>query len=306
MTRHSVPLAAALTVMCAISTMIAAQSEATHHTAAASAAISSDRTSPVDSENAGFLARVRAATARYRDRGNAILDGYRPIGGDFPGMGEHWINVGILFTGHFAPDQPPILQYAEIAGRPVLIGVAYAVPLLSGETPPAFPGHGAWHEHTGTVEAETDLLSQAMSSHESMQTARLAMLHVWAWMPNPAGAFYSDNWTLPFVRAGLAAPAIDPGPVAGRVVSLMSGGDVFYERVFVSVAAASPSDSLRIHAALGAARTAALTWAARNGQGAPTSEALDRLRGVWTTMWDVLDSSLSAGACTRLRMLRYR
>lgn len=306
MTRLPVPLAAALAVVCAIPSMIGAQTETLTHTRADSAAVLAAQTWPVDSPNAGFVARVRTASARYRDRGNAILDGYRPIGGDFPGMGEHWINVGILFTRHFTPDQPPILEYATIAGRPVLIGVAYAMPLLTGETPPAFPGHDAWHEHTGTVASETDLFSQTMASHESMNSARLAMLHVWAWLPNPAGTFHSDNWALPFVRAGLAAPEVDPGAVVGRVVSLLSGGDTFYEHVFVSVAAASPSDSLAIHEALGAARTAAVAWAAHSRQGAATWEAFEQLRGIWTTMWDALDSSLSAGARTRLRTLRDR
>lgn len=306
MRRRAVPLAAAVAVGCAIARLIGAQSEMLPHTRANSAADFGAQGWPADSPNAGFLTRVRAASARYRDRGVAILDGYRPIGGDFPGMGEHWINVGILFAGHITPEQPPILEYATIAGRPVLIGVAYAAPLLTGESPPAFPGHDAWHEHTGTVESETDLLNQAMASHESMPGSRLAMLHVWAWLPNPAGAFHSDNWALPFVRAGLAAPAVDPGPAVGRVVSLLSGGDAFYEHVFVSVAAASPSDSIAIHDALGTAHAAAVAWAARVRENSATPEALDQLRSVWTSMWDALDSSLSAGARARLRTLRDR
>ena len=263
-------------------------------------------TVPNDTTTAGFLARVRAATARYRDRGQATLDGYRPIGGDFPGMGEHWINIGTLFADRFTPEQPPILEYATIDGRPTLVGVAYAVPLLAGEMPPTFPATTAWHEHTGTVESESDLLSQAMSSHGSMRGARLAMLHVWAWLPNPAGAYRSDNWALPFVRAGLVPPAADPGAVAGRALALVSGGDVFYERVFLGVANSSPSDSMAIHQALIAARTAAATWVDRNRHRVVTPEALDQLRRLWADMWNQLDSSLSTGARVRLRALRDR
>lgn len=261
---------------------------------------------PNDTTTDGFLARVRAATARYRDRGQASLDGYRPIGGDFPGMGEHWINIGILFADRFTPAQPPILEYATIDGRPTLVGVAYALPLLAGEMPPAFPANAAWHEHSGTIESESDLLSQTMSSHGSMQGARLAMLHVWAWLPNPAGAYRSDNWALPFVRAGLVPPAGDPGAVAGRALALLSGGDTFYEQVFLDVANSSPSDSMAIHRALIAARTAAATWVDSNRHGVVTPEALDQLRSLWTDMWSTLDSSLSPGARVRLRALRDR
>src|SRR6185437_5295770 len=191
-----------------------------------------------DTAGARFLWRVRTSTARYRDREQAVLDGYRPIGGDFPGMGEHWIDIGTLFSRTFTPDRPAILEYATIDGRPTLVGVAYALPLLPGEMPPALPGNVAWHLHAGTVADESDLLSQAMESHASMHGARLAMVHVWAWLPNPGGTFHAENWALPFVRAGVDPPPVDPGPVAGRVVSLLSGGDAFYEGVFLSVAGA--------------------------------------------------------------------
>lgn len=261
---------------------------------------------PNDTTAGAFLARVRAASARYRDREQAVLDGYRPIGGDFPGMGEHWIDIGPLFSGRFTLDQPPILEYATIEGRLTLIGVAYALPLLAGETPPPLPGDATWHAHTGTVEDETDLLSQVMVSHTSMRGARLAMIHVWAWLPNPAGAFQSDNWALPFVRAGLAPPAVDPGPVAGRVISLVSSGDAFYEHVFLSVAGATGSDSVAVHRALAAARMSAAAWVARNRGVAANQEALDQLPNVWTVMWDALGSSLSSGARARLLPLRDR
>ena len=261
---------------------------------------------PNDTASARFLWRVRTATARYQDREQAVLDGYRPIGGDFPGMGEHWIDIGTLFSRTFTPDRPAILEYATIDGRPTLVGVAYALPLLPGEMPPALPGNAAWHSHAGTVADESDLLSQAMESHASMHGARLAMVHVWAWLPNPGGTFHAENWALPFIRAGVAQPPVDPGPVAGRVVSLVSGGDAFYEGVFLSVAGAGASDSVAIHRALGAARVSAAAWVARNRGAEANHEALEELSRIWSVMWETLDASLGSGARTRLLPLRNR
>jgi hypothetical protein len=262
---------------------------------------------PLPNDTAGaFLSRVRAATDRYRNRSRAELDGYRPIGGDFPGMGEHWIQIGIAFGGRFSVDDPPVLEYATIDGRPTLIGVAYAMPLLEGERAPDFPSADAWHQHMGTVEEETDLLSHTMTSHAMPNGSRLAMLHVWAWLPNPAGAFRADNWALPFVRAGLAAPTEDPGAVAGRAISLVSGGDAFYTSVFQSLSGATHSDSVAIFNAVAAARAAATAWVGAEGARAAHGEDLMRLRAIWADMWRTLDSTLSASARGRLSSVRER
>jgi len=295
-----------LMAACAIANPVRAQSESRSLTAGDSANARRLAAVPNDTAAARFLARVRAATARYRDRDQAVLDGYRPIGGDFPGMGDHWIDVRTLFSGTFTPEQPPILEYVTIDGRPTLIGVAYALPLLAGEMPPTLPGNVAWHSHVGTVEDESDLLSQAMESHGSMHGARLAMIHVWAWLPNPGGTFHAENWALPFVRAGLAPPAVDPGAVAGRVVSLVSGGDAFYERVFLSVAGATGSDSVAVHRALATARISAAAWVARNRRADADHEVVDQLPRVWAVMWETLDASLGSGARARLLPLRNR
>ena len=295
-----------LMAACAIANPVRAQSESRSLTAGDTANARRLAAVPNDTAAARFLARVRAATARYRDRDQAVLDGYRPIGGDFPGMGDHWIDVRTLFSGTFTPEQPPILEYVTIDGRPTLIGVAYALPLLAGEMPPTLPGNVAWHSHVGTVEDESDLLSQAMESHGSMHGARLAMIHVWAWLPNPGGTFHAENWALPFVRAGLAPPAMDPGAVAGRVVSLVSGGDAFYERVFLSVAGATGSDSVAVHRALATARISAAAWVARNRRADADHEVVDELPRVWAVMWETLDALLGSSARARLLPLRNR
>ena len=75
--------------------------------ALALAAISLGSALPADRDDATvassaaqrFVDLVRVATDRYHDRARAVADGYRLIGRDFPGMGEHWVNVGLLFDG---------------------------------------------------------------------------------------------------------------------------------------------------------------------------------------------------------------
>ena len=73
-----------------------------------------------------LVTAMRAGTARYRDLAAAIADGYRQIGPDFPTMGEHWVNAGLLVGGVLDPARPQVLEFASINGRPTLIGVAYA------------------------------------------------------------------------------------------------------------------------------------------------------------------------------------
>src|SRR5207237_550430 len=107
---------------------------------------------------ADFITSAKAATARFQDRDVAISEGYRQIGGDFPAMGEHWIHIGLVFDGKFDPEHPEVLMYAMVSGKPQLLGVAYALPLLKGESPPDWPvGQAAWHDHFRTLEDETSV-----------------------------------------------------------------------------------------------------------------------------------------------------
>ena len=73
-----------------------------------------------------FVRVVREATERYRDRSRAIADGYRPIGPDFPGMGEHWISVPLLLRGEVDRARPPILEYATLENEATLVGAICA------------------------------------------------------------------------------------------------------------------------------------------------------------------------------------
>jgi hypothetical protein len=53
-----------------------------------------------------FIDCAREATRKYADRSLAIRDGYRRIGRDFPAIGEHWINVGLVAMVSSIPNIP--------------------------------------------------------------------------------------------------------------------------------------------------------------------------------------------------------
>lgn len=186
---------------------------------------------------ADFLARARDGTAQFRDRRAAIAVGYRRFGMDFPSMGEHWVNPGLVMAGRFDAARPAMLSYVVIDGQPVLAGVVYAIPLAAGENPPPVPGgEGMWHEHNGTVDEESLLPEHNNAEdqpldHDRSPTGgtgtRLAVLHVWIGVPNPAGVFTAENWALPFARLGIAVPASVPVGAA-RALSLASGANEYY------------------------------------------------------------------------------
>ena len=73
---------------------------------------------------AKFVELARAGTFQYMDRSLAIADGYRLIGTDFPGMGEHWVNPGLIMKGDFDPAHPQVLCYTTVNGEATLTSVA--------------------------------------------------------------------------------------------------------------------------------------------------------------------------------------
>lgn len=173
-----------------------------------------------DSAGAKFLNEVRDATVKYRDPARATADGYRPLGPETAAMGQHWVNLRLLVGGRVDPAAPQILQYATVGDTRVLVGVAFGVPLDDEEALPDPPVPGtSWHSHWGTLDDEA--LNGKHAGMETRAGDRVAVLHVWAWVTNPAGAFEAENWLLPlavWVRvlgappapAGLPDPSADP------------------------------------------------------------------------------------------------
>jgi len=179
-------------------------------------------------QNADFIAQARTGTAAYRDVEMARAAGYRPVGPDFPGMGRHWVHPALILRDTLDPAAPPILEYAEIAGRPTLVGVAYAKLVLDATPPVGLPvPPAAWHFHQGTVEEESFLRSHAgvgvgHVAHGGGREPRIAVLHAWIWLENPDGVLATDNWALPYARLGYRMP---PGASheAARAVALAAG-----------------------------------------------------------------------------------
>jgi hypothetical protein len=128
-----------------------------------------------------FLSEAREAAERLSDLSTAISRGYRRLGPDFPGMGEHWIHPRRLVTGQVVASEPPVLTYTRIGNEKVLTGVAYAVPLADGQAPPSTPlGPGIWHDHASSLDEEVLLLDSPASHEAGGDTgARVAMFHIW-------------------------------------------------------------------------------------------------------------------------------
>jgi hypothetical protein len=255
-----------------------------------------------DAAIARFVAQARAGTERYRDRTVAIDEGFRLVGPDFPGMGEHWINVARLLSARFDPANPAMLQYAEIDGKPTLVAVTYALALVGGDSAPAFPSRALWHQHRNTVDEES-LIDQHVLDDSHRAGGRIAMLHAWVWLENPGGLFQSDNWRLPFERLHLTPGAANTPSGAARALSLLSGGDVYHETAFAQIGGANGADSVAIRAAIARARTRAdsVVKARRDNDGLVVG-----LSDVWRAMWDEMDATVRAEVRRNLLPVRNR
>lgn len=174
-----------------------------------------------------FVSVVREATGRYRDRAVAIADGYRRIGPDFPSMGEHWVSVPLVVRGAVDPRRPPILEYVVVACAPVLAGVAYTQ-LVRSDLPSApLPAPAsAWHYHAGSVSEESFILGHAEGAggRAPGDEPRVAVLHAWVWLENPAGLFATDNWALPWHRLGIAPPPRSDAPTPAALAAALAAG----------------------------------------------------------------------------------
>lgn len=249
-------------------------------------------------ERDAFAACARAASDKYRDHDRAVLEGYRPIGGDFPAMGEHWIRVTLVFDGVIDPRRPEVLQYITVDGRKVLVGLAYATPLLAGEEPPAWPaGRQAWHDHSRSIEEET-LRPHHHGAPGPPSTARVAMLHVWTPVANPDGVYAADNWALSYARLSLDVPASAPVEAA-KSLALLSGSR-YFEDVIDTATQASQSDHVR--RIVRAAATRASEQVSRlSGRRLLSAAELDGLASIWREMWISIDALFSEETRAHLR-----
>jgi hypothetical protein len=229
-------------------------------------------------------------TARYADRRVAVADGYRRLGVDFPGMGEHWLNPSALLRDTIDPARPALLMFATIGGKPQLLGVGF-VTRTRGDSAANVPGWpDAWHEHSGLVSDE----SGAAPSRSGEDGTHIWVMHAWTGLENPAGRYAPDNWNLPFARLNMAPP---PGTDAdvGRALALISGGDAYLSAVLTDANLVTRSNAGSVNSAIAAARERVLAIADRaSASGGFTPQDADLLRDVWDKLGKSLRKTIGA------------
>lgn len=231
-----------------------------------------------------FLLALRQAVRPYRDRSEAIAAGYRLLGPDFPGMGEHWVHPGLVVAGRVDPERPAVLSYVDVDGSPRLVGVAFTLPLGPDEEPPDRPfPRDAWHDHTGAVDEETLLLNHPASMHHGGAGFRLSMVHVWTELENPAGVLAQNNWVLPFWKRRLPAPE-GLSTRAARGLSLEGDGREFYATLVSRAAELTPGERDAVDGAIGRHAARAAAWLRARRRSSADADLRD-LEEIWTSLW---------------------
>jgi len=188
------------------------------------------------------LADVRAATARYVDIDRARADGYVQVSDMERDHGYHfvhpnawaWAAAGSVLSPALDLARPPVLLYVRRAETWQLAGVEYMLPRRPADEP--FPG-ARWHEHEASCHyrdyreiprpsaAACPVRHPESGSEFVLFHPAMAVVHVWAWHPNPDGPFAPDNRYLAPYGGATAAPHAD-GAGHGR-----SGTEVAYSEL---------------------------------------------------------------------------
>lgn len=252
-----------------------------------------------------FVESLSEAGHRFLDVEAAIAEGYRKLGPDFPGMGEHWVHPGLVIAGRVDPRRPPVIAYTEIDGRRVLLGFAFTSVLGPGEEVPesVFP-HEVWHDHSDGVDEEALLFSGPASMHAAGDGFRLSMVHVWTHRENPGGLLVQNNWALPFARLDLSVPAQVPS-TAARALSLATDtGLGFYRRLLRDGVGIRGTDLDTAMDVLTSAAGDASRWASAHRGRALTASDLEPLSLIWKDVWAELDARLSREVMDSMEVLR--
>lgn len=249
-----------------------------------------------------FLASARAATERYHDLAAAIADGYRMVGTETPDMGQHWVHPVRVLDGLVDPSRPAILVYTVIQSRPALAGVAYAVPIEPGGTPPEEPvGRAAWHTHWERLDVE-NLRASHDAAFAERERPQIAVLHAWVWIENPAGPFEPSNWALPFVQVGVPVPH-SPPPSAARMLALGTIGPDFLAEQLGVLAGSTGTERLAVREVLAPASTGVRRWLAGRGSEALTQGELAWLCGAWAALRSAIGEAIGADDESAVRAL---
>ncbi len=233
-------------------------------------------------------------TARFEDRRVAIADGYRRLGTDFPGMGEHWLHPWALLSGRIDPARPALLTYANLDGRPTLLGVGFVVTTRGDSVATSTPGWpDAWHEHSGLFADESG--ARPGNPNTAGTGTRVWVLHIWTRLANPGGRYAPDNWSLPFARVSLAAPGLVDAEV-GRAFSLAVGGDEYLRVVLTDAGLRVEANAVTTDAAITAARGEVVRIATRvRAARQVRADDADALRATWRSLGEGLRAALGPG-----------
>jgi hypothetical protein len=165
------------------------------------------------------ISAVLSALEPFRDPKAAVAAGYRKPDSDTPTMGAHWVNGDLVRDGRIDLRKPEILMYADIGGKPTLVGVSYLTPSPKGAAfPEGFDGpNDAWHRHdpgeASSFAAAGRQRNGAARAAAGGRGARgagmgIAMSHFWV-IDAVGGPFTDHNHWLPFVSSGLPHPGDD-------------------------------------------------------------------------------------------------
>ncbi|MFL5582232.1 MAG: hypothetical protein ACJ8AO_17835 [Gemmatimonadaceae bacterium] len=148
---------------------------------------------PVSAAARAQLDEARRATAHLATPEAAIAAGYRPMFGNAPLQGEHYVRFDLVFNGDFDVERPSVLMFAPVNGKATLVGAAYAFLHPTDSAPPAgFDGVAdEWHAH--------ERLTRTPGKH-------LVMTHAW-FVDAPEGPFARYNPWLPYLAAGVTPPS---------------------------------------------------------------------------------------------------
>ena len=162
------------------------------------------------------------------------------------------------------------------------------------------PPSAQWHDHVGTIDEESLLLDHThLGGDMDRGEERLAVMHAWVWLPNPAGMFATDNWALPFTRVGVPAPP-NASPRAARAVALATCVP-YFTRLFDAVGQLDDRESDAVLDALEHSRGVVQGWLdARNPNDPVSSADLARLEKIWTDLADAITGSVSPASAERL------
>ena len=134
----------------------------------------------------GLVRIVRESTTRFRDAAVAQGEGYGLLfgcvsGGDYGAMGLHFVNFPLVTDGEIDATKPEIVLYEQMPnGSLRMTGVDYLV--LAAD----------WDQtHTSAPELNGQLFHY-FDAPNRYGLPPFYTLHVWAWKPNPTGAFV--NW----------------------------------------------------------------------------------------------------------------